>query len=90
MSRYKNGYTLTRNDRSNSGKIIEQKRMELDLSIWQVACLTRLSDSTIRLMECRGVMNARVDTLLAVCDVLSLNPMKLIEADTGKRYDGIQ
>ena len=49
--RYRGGYTMTRNERSVSGKIIEQARMEKDLSIWQVACLTKLSDSTIRNME---------------------------------------
>lgn len=88
--RTKDGYTMTRNERSVSGKIIETARMEKNLSIWQVACLTKLSDSTIRNMECNGVMFTRVNTLLAVCEVLDLDPMKLIEADTGKRYDGLQ
>ena len=88
--RSKGGYTMTRNERSVSGKIIETARMEKDLSIWQVSCLTKLSDSTIRNMEFNGVMFTRVNTLLAVCEVLDLDPMKLIEADTGKRYDGLQ
>ena len=90
MSRHKNGYTLTRNEHSEAGKIIEQRRMELNLSIWQVACLTKLSESTIRLLECRGVANACVGTLLSVCDVLNLDPMNLIEADTGKSYGRLQ
>jgi len=78
------GYTITKCDRCPSGEIIEDARIDKNLSLIEVAYLAKLSPGTISNMERYGVTTARVGTLLAVCKVLELDPMKLINADVGK------
>lgn len=84
MSRYKGGYTITKRDRCPSGEMIEEARMDKDLSMVQVAKLARLAPATVCNMERYGVATARVGTLLALCKVLELDPMELIKADVGQ------
>lgn len=78
------GYTLTRRDRCPSGEIIENARMERNLSAVKCADLARLSPGTISNVERYGVIDTKVGTLLAICKVLDLDPMELIKADVGQ------
>lgn len=87
MSRHKDGYTKTRLERAKSGEIIEQARFDRNLSIGQVAIKSKLHDSTIRHIEANGVLKTRVVSLLSLCKALDLDPMELIEADTGYHYE---
>ena len=82
--RHIGGYTVSRCDRSPSGEIIENARMDKNLSLVQAGELTRLSPGTISNMERYGVIPTKVGTLLAVCKAFDLDPMELIKADVGQ------
>ena len=85
MSRHKGGYTLTKSVRSASGEVIEERRMSMNLSIQQVARQADLSAPTVSLIERIGVMNTKVNTLMAICKVLNLNPLELIAVEMRAR-----
>lgn len=85
MSRHKGGYTLTKSARSASGEVIEERRMSMNLSIQQVARQADLSAPTVSLIERIGVMNTKVNTLMAICKVLNLNPLELIAVEMRAR-----
>lgn len=87
MARYKGGYTEGRLERSNSGKIMQQARFDNNLSILEVAKKARVAESTLRKLEKSGVLQMRVDRLVRLARALKLNPLDLIEADLGYRYD---
>ena len=89
MGRHSGGYTQVRTERSPSGKIIEQARFDKNLSIQQVAYKSGVNAQTIRHIELVGITGSQVITIAALCEALKLNFMELIEADTGKRYDGL-
>lgn len=78
------GYALTRNDRCPSGEIIENARIEKDLSLVQAAKLAKVSAGTIDNIERFGVATTKVCTLLAICKALDLDIMELIKADVGQ------
>ena len=82
--RHTGGYSIARSDRCPSGDLIENARMEKDLSIVQAAELARLSPGTISNVERYGVISTKVGTLLAICKVLDLDIMELIKADVGQ------
>ena len=89
MGRHRGGYTQVRTERSPSGKLIEQARFDKNLSIQQVAYKSGINAQTIRHIELFGITGSQVITVTAICEALKLDFMKLIEADTGKRYDGL-
>ena len=77
------GYTVPKCDRSPSGEIIEDARMDLNLSLVEVGYLAKLNPATIGNVERFGVLTTKVQTLLSICKVLELDPMELIKADIG-------
>lgn len=85
MSRLKGGYTITRHERSASGELIEERRMNMNLSMRQVAERADISAGTVSVVERLGVMNTKVCTLIAICKVLNLNPLELISVEMRAR-----
>ena len=85
MSRLKGGYTITRHERSASGELIEERRMNMNLSMRQVAERADISAGTVSVVERLGVMNTKVCTLIAICKVLNLNPLELIAVEMRAR-----
>ena len=83
------GYTIPRQARCPSGEIIENARMNRNVSIYQVATKAKLSAGTLSNIERYGVITTKVCTLLSICKVLDLDPMELIQADVGNYYDGL-
>ena len=78
------GYSISKCDRCPSGEIIENARMEMNLSLTEVGYLAKLNPATIGNVERFGVISTKVGTLLSICKVLELDPMELIKADVGK------
>lgn len=80
------GYSISKRDRCPSGDIIEDARMNMDLSLNEVGHLAKLNPATIGNVERFGVLTTKVQTLLSICKVLELDPMELIKADIGDYF----
>ncbi len=82
--RHRGGYSIPKTDRCPSGEIIENARMEKNLSIVELADKAMLAPGTISNIERYGVTTTKVVTLLSICKVLDLDIMTLIKADVGQ------